>query len=395
MRKHIIGLVFLGLIFSCSRKPENDTLIRNIWIGDHHLTLYFDSTQSIYFPLPVILDLTDSDHAMFKYFAGDETRITWSIDNGILTIDTTKYRIIALTTDSLVYSPYLKENLKPDDEPSEYEEISIVSVRDEYYVFKRVKEYKHKKTDTNIADYFMNKLFYNSSYDSTMNYGDYLDFLDNEVVIFKMQSGTSPAIHLQEECWRIEQYKGYSFLFFYHSWIKGNGFTERAHQILNLNDDGFTLDRFPGNKQSDYILADPEKDDLLHAKMIGKWISINDTSKFYNRHLPLGGIKSGIHKLYNDTLTYHFFTDSLSISGKGFLPIKCNWRLNSDNSILIYEHLVERDGQQALHVEFARIHNFENDLLELELYENHISTGLKKPGVVILNRDQRFIKLNE
>jgi hypothetical protein len=395
MRKHIISFVFLGLIFISSKKPEINPYIQNIWVGDYILTLYFDSTQSTYNGLPMIMDLSDPDLAVLKYFTGNEIKTSWSLNNGILTIDSVNYRIIALSNDSIVYSPYLKENSKSETKPNDEDELTLTPIRDEYYVFKRLKEFNPKGTVENITDYFNNKLFYNLNYDSILfKYGDYLDFLDNGVVVYKLQDKSSINIHLQEECWRIEKYKGYSFLFFYHSWSKNNGFMDHAHQIASLNDVGFTLVGFPRHKQTDYILANPEKDDTLHSKIAGKWISMNDTSRFYGEHLSKKLIKSGKYKLFDDTLNYNFYHDSLSISGNGFLPIQCNWRLNSDNSILIYEYLIETEEGKDYHVEYANIRNFKDDLLDLELFDNYISTGLDKPKIIILNRNQNFKRID-
>jgi hypothetical protein len=395
MGKHIISLVLLGLIFISSKKPEIDPVIQNIWVGDYKLTLYFDSTQRTYNDLPMIMDLSDTDQAVLKYFAGNEIKTSWSVNNGLLTIDTVDYRIISLSNDSIVYSPYSKENSKSDTEPNDDDELTLVPIKDEYYVFKRLKDFKPKGTVASITDYFNNRLFYNHNYDSILlKYGDYLDFLDNGVVVYKMQDKSPINILLHEECWRIEKYKEYSFLFFYHSWTKSNGFLDHAHQIVSLNDVGFTLVSFPRHQQTDYILANPEKDNKFHSKMTGKWISINDTSRFYSKHLSKKLIESGRYKLFDDTLNYNFYHDSLSISGNGFLPIQCNWRLNSDNSILIYEYPIETQMGKDYHVEYANIRNFKDDLLELELFDNYISTGFKKPQMIILNKNQTFRRID-
>ncbi|MBK6966454.1 MAG: hypothetical protein IPH20_21790 [Bacteroidales bacterium] len=85
--------------------------------------------------------------------------------------------IIALSNDSIVYSPYLKENSKSETKPNDEDELTLTPIRDEYYVFKLLKEFNPKGTVENITDYFNNKLFYNLNYDSILfKYGDYLDF---------------------------------------------------------------------------------------------------------------------------------------------------------------------------------------------------------------------------
>ena len=64
MRNHIIHFVFLGLIFISSKSPEIDPVIQNIWVGDHVITLYFDSTECLFNDLPMIMDLSDKDQAV-------------------------------------------------------------------------------------------------------------------------------------------------------------------------------------------------------------------------------------------------------------------------------------------------------------------------------------------
>lgn len=395
MRNHLIHFVFLGLIFISAKSPEINPVIQNIWVGDHVITLYFDSTECLFNDLPMIMDLSDKDQAVIKYFGGNELKASWSLNNQILTINNVDYRIISLSDDSIVYSPYLVENPKPETKANEEDELYVVPVRDEYYVFKRPKEFKPERTVEEITNYFNNSLFYSRDYDpALLKVGDYLDFLDNGVVIYKSHYDGTSNILLHEDCWRIENYKGYSFLYFFHNIYSGNGLFDHAHQILGLDDTGFTISGFPRNKQTDFIPARAVKADNIQSKMAGKWISENDSSKFYSDQPLKEMIKSGRYQLYTDTLIYNFNQNSLTISGNGFLPVQCNWRINSDNSILIYEYTVETDDGNAIRVGFASILSFNDDSLELELFGNYLPTGFNKPEIFLLNRIQSFRKID-
>jgi hypothetical protein len=124
-------LIILGL--SCSNS-QND--INDIWNGEYELTLYYN-TDSIYNDLNELLDFTSPDSGFIKYFPSySANKIHWSLNNNVLSIDSTDFRIVTFTKDSLVLSPYLTENKEPEPDSSENSIATAVPIRDIYYVYK-------------------------------------------------------------------------------------------------------------------------------------------------------------------------------------------------------------------------------------------------------------------
>jgi len=341
----------------------------------------------------MIIDLTDSSQAIIKEFTSKKTSKAWEINDSILMIDSINYRIISISKDSIAYSPYLKENEKPKEEPVDENILTVVPIRDEYYVLRRVKENKLKYSDTEISHILNNRLCKKTSIDSTiLNYENWIEFLDNGVAISKTID-SARNIYLYDDCWKVENYQGYTFLVFYHNWYQNNGWMDYGFQILDLTKNGLTLNESSENISVLYNFTKVNERNTNESQLIGKWISINDTAKYYSRRLPVEAIQRGTLKLFNDTLIYQFQEDLLTISGKGFESINCNWRLNSDSSILIFEYLIDLEEFYGFHVQYANLKNFTNSSFEIELFENRIFTKLKKPRKLILNRNQIFRKV--
>ena len=393
MRLIVIIILFVGLISNSCNRPDSNYNIHSIWVGAYHQVLYFDSTKSLYNYLPMIIDLTDSSQAIIKEFTSKKTSKAWEINDSILMIDSINYRIISISKDSIAYSPYLKENEKPKEEPVDENILTVVPIRDEYYVLRRVKENKLKYSDTEISHILNNRLCKKTSIDSTiLNYENWIEFLDNGVAISKTID-SARNIYLYDDCWKVENYQGYTFLVFYHNWYQNNGWMDYGFQILDLTKNGLTLNESSENISVLYNFTKVNERNTNESQLIGKWISINDTAKYYSRRLPVEAIQRGTLKLFNDTLIYQFHEDLLTISGKGFESINCNWRLNYDSSILIFEYLIDLEEFYGFHVQYANLKNFTNSSFEIELFENRIFTKLKKPRKLILNRNQIFRKV--
>jgi len=392
MRLIAITFIFFGILFNSCNTHNLNSELQDIWIGDYKQTIYFDNAESMFVPLPTLIDLTESSNAIIKNFDGKEINTSWGLIDSILTLDSIKYRIISVTKDSITYSPYLTENIKPKEKPFQEDIIVAVPVKDCYYVLKRIKKKKTNLSSDQITQILNNSLCYSSTNNSEITkYGEKIEFFDNGVSISKVVD-SSGKTNLQEDLWKIEEYKGYSFLVFYVNLLQNNGFMTSAYQILDIDKSEFTLDGFIQGSMKYQI----EKIDEKHSdkqKMIGMWFSINDTAEYYNRFIPKRGLKEGRIKLYNDTLIYKFCMDSLIISGNGFLPLKCNWRLNSDNTFLIYEFPINYKEFTGFHVEYANITRQTESNFSLELFDNSIETGYTKPQIIILNRNQEFIKL--
>jgi len=387
----LIGLILIG----CGNSDlTND--IHGIWVGDYKMTLYFDPDENRLSSLPMLIDLVDSNNATIKYFYGKEVRTNWEINDSILTLDSINYRIISITNDSIVYSPYLKENDKPPDESINDDYPKAVPIRDEYFVFKRIKDKKLKYSEKEMNGILNNKLWHKTHIDpATPKFGNWLEFLDNGVAVFKMTDDSTKETSLLDECWRIENYNGYSFLFFYINWYQNNGYgaLNDGYQLLEITENEFILDRFSGKQSAKYQLVKTNPDQAITSNLIGKWISDNDTTAYYSsngRIINDRYIKQGKYKLYDDTLVYQFHMDSLIITGKGILPRKCKWRLNSDNTILIYEYLLDREDFIGYHVEYSNIELVSNDSLKIKLCYLYLPTGCEKPQMIIVNRNQEF-----
>ena len=370
--------------------------IHGIWVGDYKMTLYFDSEENMHSSLPMLIDIIDSNKVTLKYFSGKEVNTNWKINDSILTLDSINYRIISITNDSIVYSPYIKENDKPNDESVNEDYLKAVPIRDEYFVFKRIKDKKLKYSEKEIYGIMNNQLWHKTDIDTAApKFGNWLEFLDNGVAIFKMTDDSTRETNLHDECWRIENYNGYSFLFFYINWYQNNGFgaLNDAFQLLDITENGFILDGFGINQPAKYQLAKTNRDSPITSNLIGKWISVNDTTTFFSSNgwvINNRYIKQGKYKLYDDTLVYQFYLDSLIVSGKGILSHKCEWRLNSDNTILIYEYLVDREDFNGYHVEYSNIKLVSNDSLKIKLFELYLPTGCEKPQMIIVNSNQEF-----
>ena len=382
------------LVISSICNSQNSA-IHDIWIGDYQKTLYYDSSESLYQHLPYLIDFTDSNKAIINYFAEGKNNVNWSLNDSILNIGDENYRIIDISDDSLVISSYLEVTEKPKKQAMEHGGVKVEPVKDKHQVFRRLKKHKIGLSKDQMTDILSNSLYVSTSrIIDALNNGDWIEFLDNGVAIFKMHiDNKSFDIHLQEECWKIEDYEGYSFLVFYRNWPQGNGMYNRGYQILGFSENRFKLSNYPNYKNSEYKKVSTQKDNSSNITMTGEWISFNDSSKFKSSHYPSMLLKNPQYRIYNDTLKYTFQKDSMFINVKGIPLISCNWRISSDSTLLIYEYQTDNEEFKGYHVEYSLLRNLNNNSFEIYKFNNSIKTTLEKPKVILLNSRLRFEKV--
>lgn len=400
--KQISIIVFLVLSISngCHyHKP--DPTINKIWIGDYQKIFYLDPTirdEIIVNNLPLIADFTNLDTAIIIDQAGYKYETNWTLVDSVLTYDSIDYRIVYLTTDSLIISPYLIPNLPPVNDSiknDDQNEVSIVPVKDEYYVFRKVSEYKNNFSVEEIREKLENKDFRLAQKDDkSFMLPEKIEFLDNGVAISDRTDDESDQILYQDDCWKIHKYKGYLFLSFFHSWYQDNGCFNYGYQMLDISNKGFKLKANRGSNPVEFSYIEPTTNTIGIDSILGSWYSVNDTTKFYSNYLPARYIKQGRIELFSDTLFYRFYSDSLIIDNNQYAPIKCKWRLSNDKNLVIYEYPIENPRFTGYHVEYSRIDKIEKDSLFLELFFNSMKTKIDTPYLIFLNRYQNFVKLD-
>jgi hypothetical protein len=389
--------IFIALIVLFTISCDNtENSINDIWVGNYQYSIYFDTIYNYPSPLDYLIDLSNPDTAVIKYLPGSELKMKWSIDDSLLTIDTTTYRIITLTKDSLVYSPFMAENPKPLEKPIEKDEIQIVPVKDQYYIFRRVKRDQPKKSSADITELISNKLFLaTNKYQDTLGFGDYLYIMDNGVAIMKMTYKNKNDVLLQDECWDIINYKGYLFIGFFHNWDQDNGsYFNHAYQLTSISDTGFAIEDFPPYRTIEYEATKENTNDSTYSAIIGKWISINTINGFQGWRVSKRLLEQGLALEYSDTLEYEFYEDSMRISFNGVRPYTGKWRLSPDNSIFVFEFRKETPRFKGYHVKYANIKSADSDSLVFDLYNDMFYTDLEKPKTILINHSQRLRKID-
>jgi hypothetical protein len=346
--------------------------------------------------LPLIADFSDIDTAVLVGYMGNEYKTNWSIKDSILTYDSIDYRIIKLTNDSLIFSPFLELDYTPEIYRTEYDDGTIVEeepVFDTHYVFRKISNSKLKISSLEGSEKLSNKRFERVQSIIKHHYPlEFIEFLDNGVSISSSRNDSTNILYFQDDCWMIFDYKGYKFLYFYHSWHQNNGFMNYGYQLCDLSNSGF---RIKINREEDltrYKYIEPSPSQINSDSFMGDWYSVNDTSNYYARHIPKSQIERGRMQLFSDTLFYSFYNDSLIIDNKIFTAVLCKWRISSDNNLLIYEFPVDNQWFQGYHVEYSKIDKVVNDSLFLELFQNAMQTGIEYPHTLILNRYQEFVR---
>ncbi|MFC0878941.1 hypothetical protein ACE01N_20270 [Saccharicrinis sp. FJH2] len=118
--KTLISIILFIFLLNLNKSFSQEN-VKDIWLGDYQLNLFFDGIENSKFELNELLDLSKANSGIRKYFnsstyfPGFEKKISWSLNDTILLIDTIKYRVINLSADSLVISPNLAEKSKPTE----------------------------------------------------------------------------------------------------------------------------------------------------------------------------------------------------------------------------------------------------------------------------------------
>ena len=306
--------------------------------------------------------------------------------------------MIEVNEDSLVYSPYLIEQIKPIEDKindSDSDMVYAVPEKNKFFVFNKIRDTKLKYNEIQTTEFLKNKAWIkeNIKDKDQLEYGDWFELFDNGVAIYKYLLDSSYLYNLQDECWKIEVYDEYLFLVYYHNWHQNNGFITDGFQIIDIQNEFFTIDNLIDNQPTTYYIDTLKNVNLSVENLIGKWESLNDSSKSYGKFIPKRRINSGRYSLYDDILFYQFDKRTLGINISGIEPIFCKWRINSDGTILLYEYKIENEKFDGYHVEYAHILKHTNDSLELKLFSSYIYSGIEKPEIVILNKEQIFTRI--
>jgi hypothetical protein len=398
MIMRVLKVIFIAIIAIFITKSGNSQSINHIWVGHYSLTMYWES-DNMKSDIPYLIDLRNSNVAKIKYFAGRQIETNWELADSVLTIDNVKYKLVALTEDSLVYSPNLTKKEKPVEEEIVSDDIAVaVPIKDELFVFKKIQNINIPYSASEVQKILENKVLLNANQpnDGNLDYGDWFEFLDNGVALQKMDIKEKKEKHLQSECWKIESYENYLFLVFNSKMIPmvgSQGFLTDGYQIAYLDTERIILNNFIFTNKAEYLLTSPSKNEKIQESLYGKWISINDTSKFYMRRYSKRAVADGRIKLFSDTLTYELKKDSLTITPNEFKPYSCNWRINSDGTVFIFEYKVENEYYNGYYVEYANFVRKSDDTFELELYNNSRLTGLEKPRSIFYNKFQTFKRI--
>lgn len=399
MRVLFYFIISAILIPSCKIEKPN---IHDIWVGDYEKTIYFDE-ESIGNSIPYLLDLREADLAKIKYLPGREIETTWNLLNNILTIDSVEYRLISLSNDSLVYSPYMEELEKPTEVIMEEDEVYEVPIKDTYLVFKRINKVNIPIAKDSIHKILSNKIWINEKVkgNKSFDFADWIEFLDNGIALMKMdvdfgQDGKIEK-HIQSEGWSIETYGNYKFLVFATNHIYSKGFQgniNAAFQITHLDSDNIEFDYFLQRNQKVYSLYNPSDKVVQNNHIYGNWISKNDSSKYLPKPASYSWApKDETVQIFNGELKYELKKDTLKIIPNKFNPVICNWRINSDGTIFIYEYEVKNEYSGGYYVEYANFEMKSDDIFELELFSNDMHTGLEKPRIILFNKFQTFERI--
>jgi hypothetical protein len=396
-----IYLLGLGLILTFSSCAEIKD-INGIWIGNYPKRSFFESNVGNHIlTSPKILDLTNKETAIIKFFNEESTEINWSISGEILTLDSIPYRIVSFSKDSILFSSYLTPG---DSIKAEYEfvdiwdgdSVFIVHETEDLYYLTRINETKIYNSKEDISNHIKNLMWHNSNsiIDSSGKL-NWIEFHNNGVAIYNRNYGNNSLNYIDDECWGIEKYKDYAFILFYKDWYRQNGTQDYVYQLTNIGKGELILE--VGEKKNNrFISKSAAKNNNNNIKSIlnGNWISLNDTNNYYGIHAE-GYLKYGIAERYSDTIMFEFIGDSLIVNIKNVETDIYKWRLNSDNTILITEEKLDFDGITSFHTDYFLIKNITANSFDLEIINNLRETRTStRPNQVILNETQKFRKIN-
>lgn len=384
--KKLLILLIITLFISCNNTEDK---FIGIWMGDRE-NFYNpnkESSENISLTqgLPVLLDFKKENKLNLKIFGAKTFKnIEWKIENdSLLNINNIKYKIRKVTKDTISLELFTR---------AEKYDYKIYRIKDKKIKLDSSSVIQKLTTDiwSNLKEYPKNK--------SLLEFENHIEYYKNSVRLLKynvplkeygVENNSESVLNVYNDSWAIGKYKDFYFISQHDNQLYGTSPYFNINQITKINNLELNIYRPNWNINQEglfYKFKSKANNTLNKKALVGLWKSKNLENKKYTYYTR----KIKESEKYKGNLFYKFSLEKLKIYGTKTDTLICDWHLNRDKTILFYYSPWKLNTIKGISGETSDIKYFQQDNLELNLFNNNI---YKDNNQYRLNINQKFERI--
>ena len=320
--------------------------------------------------------------------------VTLTIRDSIMSWEVVNDSTFTANDKAYTYKIYDNDSLE-FVEQGDYAQHSMVKLR-------RPEKTKITKSKKDIDEILLSKIW--SIQDTSKVYWEtHLEYFDNKTMIYRYQwnqdslynpNSIDTLDNLHLEAWKVDKYGDYYFLHVYRNSRLGNGGSFSFHQILDVENDSYTISDSRSEKgQYKYISKSYTPATAREKEILGSWKSKNSKDKLYGKFLDQENLQRGYIKLYEGSLQMTVEPKNIQFELDTLTNV-CGWQVSKDGRTLILEYQIDEPDRVGVQVKYADIVELSEDQMKLRLFQNVFYARSEKPRVVYVNQIQEFQKNN-
>jgi hypothetical protein len=369
-----IALFLIGCA-SYNNKIEKN-FIEGIWVFESEINnLHINDTSAYIHERNIIFDFKKNHDLTIKSYGIKDTTLhkKWLFkSDSVLKIDSLEYKIHELKKNKLTIIDFNRA--------------------DTYWLnFKKPKKTKIKYTKNQIENILLSNIWKTKDRSGNLEYNNF-EFFKNKSVVYRYKKEKKDSIeYLQNENWGIAEYKNYYFLYNYPDYFLGKGNWEQINQILEISPNFFSLEE-DNNKiyDNDFYSKNEKKENL---NILGNWKSKNSKNNNYGEYISKQQITRGNIKLFEGELIVNISNEFIEFKIDTLALGKYKWKIGKDNKTLLMERKYEGEISKGSFIYLADIIEKNENGFKLHLFENKFLTEFEKPRLIIVNKIQKFEKI--
>ena len=218
------------------------------------------------------------------------------------------------------------------------------------------------------------------------NWDTHFDYLNNGCMIYRYQLPPEYAFesldNLQVENWRVATYEKFTFMYSYRDMPFGSGSLERLNQIVQIDQDSYSLVEISRDQSSVVKYRAKKEKDLREATreiISGHWRGANSSDQSYGRYISKKALERGICSLYEGETAITITQDSIEIKIPKAPPLSYSYRLSRDGRSMILEMAINEEYINGIAFDYCDIVGYTDSTLDIRLYNNSIYTEASEP----------------
>ena len=206
---------------------------------------------------------------------------------------------------------------------------------------------------------------------------------------YGVENNSESVLNVYNDSWAIGKYKDFYFISQHDNQLYGTSPYFNINQITKINNLELNIYRpnWNINQEGLFYKFKPKANNTFNKKaLVGLWKSKNLENKKYTYYTR----KIKESEKYKGNLFYKFSLEKLKIYGTKTDTLICDWHLNRDKTILFYYSPWKLNTIKGISGETSDIKYFQQDNLELNLFNNNI---YKDNNQYRLNINQKFERI--